>query len=197
MEKEGGGPVKRLLLDWDGVVRADYYSLRTDTPEEKEAERARFVSHRPHGVSHELLVDPAVVARLNAVADRADVTVTWLTAVGRFAPDVFAPAVGLSSFGNTPGASGEPGQSGAPMSGFPSNFWWKAVVARDLLESSHDDILWIDDNLDGDLQHYAGWWEGVGELSWIQPNGRLGLSVGELELIDAWADGETVRHSRW
>ena len=185
--------MKRILLDWDGVVRADYYALSEDTAKTTAAELARFIVHRPAGVSHQLLVDPAVVSGINAVAARDDVTVTWLTAVGRFATDVFAPAVGLSKFGNTPGASDEPGQSGAPMDGFRSTLWWKAVVARELLKSTDDDILWIDDSIYPDLQHHASTWPGRGTLSWLRPDSRLGLSAVELDRIEAWADGATTR----
>jgi hypothetical protein len=204
---------KHILLDWDGVVRADYYALRPggDTPDAAERaanqearERAGYNVHRVQipdtagdgcdihdwdVTDYDVMVSPHVAARINALSFRPDVTVFWLTATGFLAPLVFGPAASLVHFDSSPFASDLPGQVGTPSNGFASRFWWKAEAVTRHLKETEADILWIDDSIYGDLQHHMGFRDKSNtRISFIRPYGRLGLSAGDLDAAERWAD---------
>jgi hypothetical protein len=194
---------KHILLDWDGVVRADYYVLRPggDTPDALERaanrearERAGYNAHRVQipeiaVTDYDVMVSPHVSARINALSFRPDVTVFWLTATGFLAPLVFGPAASLVHFDSSPFASDLPGQVGTPSNGLASRFWWKAEAVTRHLAETNAEILWIDDSIYGDLQHHMGFRDKSNtRISFIRPYGRLGLSAGDLDTAERWAD---------
>lgn len=197
-----GMAAKHILLDWDGVVRADYYPIRPDdnttqavakAAERETRERASYNVHRVQipeigVVDYDVMVSPHVAARLNGLSFRPEVTVFWLTATGFFAPLIFGPAASLVHFDSSPFASDLPGQVGAPSNGFASRSWWKAEAVTRHLAETDADILWLDDSIYGDLQHHMRVRRpGNTRLSFIRPDFRLGLSVGDLDAAEQWA----------
>jgi hypothetical protein len=202
---------KHILLDWDGVVRANYYDINDDEP--GNIEQAARLSAYPTVLfdeSFDMLVDPNVLARLTAIAERPDVTIYWLTANGYIVPHFYGPVVGLPRWGGSPYASQEPGLPGAPGNSFLGMHWWKTEAALKHIsdgqtsETDGNHVLWLDDSIYGDLQHHLvyGDPERRPRLSWVKPDSRLGLSSFELDLVEKWADdGEQIRwdtdRERW
>lgn len=198
-------PRRHILLDFDGVVSAEYYEYR-DEPRDLE-NMARLGIYQVQvpaddaspGGPYQMLVDKAVVARLNTIAALPDVDVFWLTCTGYWAPRLFAPHLGVDSFPNSPHASNIPGQEGAPGSGFRARLWWKAQAALAHLDTGAD-VLLVDNVISGDLRHHLGMRhdyidDHANVPSFVKPTTRVGLTGTELDVIEHWArNGGRVFH---
>ena len=113
---------KHILLDWDGVVRTCWYDLDGERRDAATYSRLHLYTVPFNERMIQMIVDPDVVARINALNDRDHVRIYWISAVGRLVPDLMAPAVGLEDFAWLPTASN--GQQGAPDDGPWSMRWW-------------------------------------------------------------------------
>jgi hypothetical protein len=184
-------PHNHLLLDWDGVVRANWYDYRDEPRDEYNYGRLHLYPVTDDGQTFHMLIDPDVIAAIHRWAARNDTTVYWISANGHWTYSILAPAAGLPPLSWAPHASEEPGQPGYPGSGFRSAGWWKAVAVRELVQSTKgtgDRILWVDDSISPDLHR---WLDNTGRkrLSWLIPETRLGLLPEETARIDTWLDG--------
>ena len=184
-------PHNHILLDWDGVVRADWYDYRDEPRDDEQYARLHVYPVTAGENTALMLIDPDVIAAIHRWANRDDTTVYWISANGYFTYELLAPAAGLPELGWAPHASERPGQDGYPGSGFRSAGWWKAQAVRELIAATKHDgdrVLWVDDSINSDLHHHM---RNVGakRLSWVIPETRVGLLPEEVARIDSWLDG--------
>jgi len=123
-------PRRHILLDFDGVVSAEYYEYRDEPRDTANMTRLGIyqlqvpADDASPGGPYTMVVDRTIIDRINTIAALPGVDVFWLTCTGYWAPRFFAPYLGLAEFPNSPHGSDIPGQQGAPSSGFMSRHWY-------------------------------------------------------------------------
>lgn len=180
-----------ILLDFDGVCRAEWYDIADEPVDEYNHGRLRAFPVTLGGDNWVMLLDPDVIAAVHRWTEREDTKVYWFSANGYLTYEVIAPAAGLPVLGWAPHASEKPGQGGYPGSGRTSRFWWKAQSVTEFVAATEDTgerILWIDDHISTDLNHHM---RNVGRdrLSFLIPESRLGLMPDDIARVESWLNG--------
>ena len=126
----------------------------------------------------------SMVARLNRLADRADVTAYWLTTWGRRAAEILSPALGVE--GADWSVVGDTERARAVDTLVGSARWWKLDAIRAHLPGGTP-AVWIDDDLCRDPDA-LGWVEERGDVLPVSPATEFALTPQHFEQIEAYVD---------
>lgn len=168
-----------IYLDVDGVINAC-----SDRPPREETQ---WTGDRKGPVTlagSPVLFSVELVAGLNAIASREDVTIKWLTSWEEHAAQVLAPAVGLN------------GTEWEVLRGVefddPMNWnWWKLDRIRaDIAATRPQRVVWVDDDVAFDPKALT-WLLSPGRpLLHLSPRTAHGLTRNDLQLILDFLDSE-------
>lgn len=158
-----------IYLDVDGVLNA--ISGRTPAKRYVGWEEYREV----HVKGFRIHYAPALIAALNELAAREDVTFKWLTTWKHDAAQRLSDAIGLN------------GQDWEVLDGdlhaWGGDTWWKLTAIR----NDHDGrAIWIDDDISAELP--AMEWAANHDLLLISPSMYEGLTKRDMEAITAHLD---------
>lgn len=168
-----------IYLDVDGVLNA----VTHKSPSLTKLGWGRWDAWRTAPVNGwPILWAPDLIAALNELSEREDVTFKWLTTWTDDAAKVLSPAIGIN------------GQKWevlhGDLHGWRGRKWWKLEAIRADVEAIWPDrFIWIDDDLS--LESAAiEWLEGRANGVGISPFMREGLTRDNLALITKFIDAE-------
>ena len=166
-----------IYLDVDGVINA----IGHRHPEPKHTGFPEYKSVRCNG--YQIAYAPELITMLNALAERDDVTIKWLTTWEHDAAKVLSPIIGLE------------GQEWEVLTGdlhaWRGRDWWKLVAIRaDVEAAKPGHAIWIDDDLS--LERTAMNWANNHGVTMISPFAKYGLTTEDLAKITSIADRNEV-----
>ncbi|AYR01579.1 hypothetical protein PP639_gp079 [Arthrobacter phage Seahorse] len=162
-----------IYLDVDGVLNA----VSKRTPSLKISGWENWRTKRVNGWP--ILFSPDMVAALNELAERPDVTFKWLTTWTDDAAKVLSPAIGID------------GQNWAALHGDQHAWggkrgWWKLDAIRDDAQPADGQrYVWIDDDISAERQAIE-WVQGRPDVIAISPSTVQGLTRDDLEQVKAF-----------
>lgn len=119
---------------------------------------------------------PAMIAELNALAARDDITFKWLTTWENDAAEKLSPAIGINGqdwevlHGDQHAWGGDKG-------------WWKLEAIQADIEASEADVfIWIDDDISAELAAIE-WVQSRPDVHAISPSSMAGLTQDDLRSI--------------
>lgn len=120
---------------------------------------------------------PAMIAELNALAARDDVTFKWLTTWEDAAAEELSPAIGIN------------GQGWEVLRGdqhaWHGRDWWKLQAIRADVEASDGNFIWIDDDISAE-RHAIEWAQGREDLLILSPATSQGVMRAELNFAKSF-----------
>ncbi|GGF42767.1 hypothetical protein GCM10011519_15810 [Marmoricola endophyticus] len=166
-----------LYLDVDGVLNA----VSLDTPDWGWPDAQLSTVN-----GYPIRWSTTMVARLNRLVAREEVTAYWLTTWGSDAAELLAPALGLDATGWS--VLGEEDRERAidtlALSGTAG--WWKLQAVRSHLAPGTP-AIWVDDDLDRDPSAVRWAYEQPGLLP-LSPSTSLALTPADLAAMEAHVD---------
>lgn len=179
-----------LLLDVDGVLNA---VTRTPDPAVWPDWREGIAS--ANGSTWPIRFSPTVTARVRAWHDSGRVELQWLTTWGHAANDSLRRLLGLPELavaGTHDDAGSASVLAGTSLAGVTAaapdaltGRWWKLDVIRRLRAEQPDRrLVWVDDELRGQRNEFAGWARSAGIVA-VGPEPSTGLDAQDLATIDA------------
>lgn len=157
-----------IYLDVDGVINA----IRNGTPSQK---RTGFKDFRRVTVrNYQIQYAQELVDQINALADRDDVTIKWLTTWEEHAANDLSPTIGIN------------GQNWEVLTGdthaWQGRNWWKLQAIRDDYNKEQPDLaIWIDDDIK--LERESVIWSDQNKVLALSPDPMDGLTQGDLTFI--------------
>lgn len=161
-----------IYLDVDGVLNA----VTHKSPSLTKLGWGRWDSWQTAPVNGwPILWAPDLIAALNELADREDVTIKWLTTWTDDAAKVLSPAIGINGQ-DWPVLHGD-------LHGWRGRTWWKLEAIRaDVEATSPDKFIWIDDDLSMEREAIE-WLDGQAAGLGISPFMSEGLTADNLTQI--------------
>jgi hypothetical protein len=158
---------KRIFLDVDGVLNA----VRDNNPQFWEEWKVEVCDG--YEIRHALDMGRA----LQAIFERDDVEVIWLTTWEDTANDWITPLFGWEKFPSilNTGADG----------------WWKLEAVKQMWELDKTPFIWIDDDISYDPESIE-WAEGLSDSDRliISPRTSTGITPYHIELIEGFIANE-------
>lgn len=127
-----------------------------------------------------------LVARINALAERDDVEVYWLTTWAEDAANDLSPALGINGK--------EWPVAGRPPFREKDGVWWKLTAIRGYVEDvipAGDQVVWVDDDFIVDTEAKEWWQESLAagqKMLCISPQTHLGITPDEMEKIETFVE---------
>lgn len=164
--------MKTIYLDIDGVINA----RSRKPPKQNTGWLGDWKQETIMG--YPILWSIELIERLNALADREDVQIKWLTTWQEQAISDFTPGTGIN------GAEW-PYFSATENDLFSYRYWWKlTAIARDVDETKPEKVVWIDDELPNQFLAQAWLSENISTILGIGPESTHGLSAKHLWQIE-------------
>lgn len=120
---------------------------------------------------------PAMIAELNALAARDDVTFKWLTTWEDAAAQELSPAIGIN------------GQEWEVLRGDQHAWhgpdWWKLQAIRDDVEASSGNFIWIDDDISAE-RHAIEWAQSRDDVMVLSPSSSQALTREDLDFAKSF-----------
>lgn len=120
---------------------------------------------------------PAMIAELNALAAREDVTLKWLTTWEDAAANELSPAIGIN------------GQEWEVLHGDQHAWhgpdWWKLQAIRADVEASAGNFIWIDDDISAE-RHAIEWAHGRDDVMILSPASSQALTREDLNFAKSF-----------
>lgn len=120
---------------------------------------------------------PAMIAELNALAARDDVTFKWLTTWEDDAAKVLSPAIGLN------------GQDWEVLHGDQHAWrganWWKLQAIRADVEAGAGNFIWIDDDISAE-DHAIDWALSRDDVLTLSPSSTQALTLEDLNFAKSF-----------
>jgi hypothetical protein len=168
-----------IYLDVDGVFNA----VSAEAPRQQTGWQGDWVGPVKVG-GMPILYSQELVAAVNELAARPDVTVKWLTSWEEIAARDLAPAIGLAAGSHWEVISGVEFDD-------PSNFnWWKLDrIRQDLAATRPGRAVWVDDDIAYDPKTLV-WLMSPGlPMLHLSPRTVHGLTRGHIRQINDFLDG--------
>jgi hypothetical protein len=161
-----------IYLDVDGVLNA--VSMRVPTSTGWPGYEAKRVN------GYRIMYAPAVVDRINRLAERDDVTIKWLTTWEHDAAQILSPQIGLNGQGWEVLTGCQDAHSGRD--------WWKLqAIDADVAAHPEDGFVWLDDDIAAEPDAVE-WARRRNNGIWISPRMREGLTLPQLVAVDQYLD---------
>ncbi len=192
---------KLILLDFDGVISLETYvpqknwrSSGEDSYENNYKDTKNVTIVYEDGHEGSVLYRPSVIARLNKLIE-SGLEIKWLTDRGQYASELLAPAIGLVGVTRQDSDAFSLGTL-QQYDGGESIYWYKyKALVREVLERNRQ-VLFIDDRIISDVNHYLGYILNPNEVSLIQTNSLRGLTDTLMNQVELWAaEGDVIRVS--
>lgn len=165
-----------LYVDVDGVLNAvSWHAPDWDWPDDQISQVDGFP----------IRWSATMVARLNRLAARPEVTPYWLTTWGRRAAEILSPGLGVEGGDWVVLGDRERERAIDTLAGGAS--WWKLDAIRAHLPHGTA-AVWIDDDLRRDPDALA-WVEERGDVLAVAPATAFALTPQHFERIEAFVEG--------
>ena len=120
---------------------------------------------------------PAMVAELNALAARDDVTIKWLTTWEDEAAKELSPAIGIN------------GQDWEVLHGDQHAWhgadWWKLLAIQKDVEAGAGSFIWIDDDISAE-PHAIEWAQSRDDVLVLSPSSTQALTREDLDFAKSF-----------
>jgi hypothetical protein len=167
-----------IYLDVDGFINA----IGRTHPEHKHTGFSEYRNIMAN--SYQIAYAPELIAALNELAARDDVTIKWLTTWEHDAAKILSPLIGLN------------GENWEVLTGdlhaWVGKDWWKYIAIRADTENLVDaNVIWIDDDLS--LEREAlNWVNRFDNVHAFSPFAKHGLTAEELTRIRALVEADAA-----
>lgn len=164
--------MKTIYLDIDGVIN----SLSKNPPRQNTGWEGEWKKEKIMGYT--ILWSVELVDCLNALAEREDVQIKWLTTWQDQAGEFFSPGTGIN------GADWD-FFSTSENALFAYDYWWKLnAIVQDVEETKPEKVVWIDDELPHRMQAQAWLFENNSTVLGIGPESTHGLTKKHIWQIE-------------